>query len=248
MRLRDMLTSMRVQLLEPRPQQPSRQYLLELLSANIQSAFNQASGTGRAHAVLNTILTVSPSQGEYILNGQNIGRIIDVVTHAPDDPNWIERQIEFFDYSEMAENWDLFRDSASWLMTPDGLRHTAQRMAFFRKGGQQTTYVKVLPIPQDGVQYRVAHTVRNYGGADTSLDDDPILSNHHHYWVALTCRDALPACKWSDDKDANKEMRANLRMSFDVRIATLQPQFLSDIATLTIPRDSERVAPFSIDA
>lgn len=243
-----MLTSCRVQLLEPRPQQPSRQYLLELLSANIQSAFNEAGATGRAHAIVNTILTVSSGQGEYILNGQNTGKILDVVTYAPNDGNWIERQIEFFDYSEMAEGWEMPRDSANWLLSPDGLQHTAQRMAFFRKGGQQTTYVRVLPVPQASVQYRVASTIRNYGGADTSLDDDPILSNHHHYWVAVTCRDALPGTVWTDDRKADQETRANLKASFDARIATLAPQFKNDISSLTLPRDSDRQEPFSIDA
>lgn len=242
-----MLTSARVQLLQPRPQRPTRQYLLELLSANIQSALNEANNGGRSFATATTLLTVSPGTDEYIINGQNIGRVLDCTTWNPTDSGWIERPIDFFDWAGMTEDWGLFRDSASWMLTPDGGPHTALRIAFFKKGGAETMYARVLPVPQASAQYRVAYAIRELGGPDTPLDFEPLLSNHHHYWVAVTARDALPACQWSDDKKADQEQRANLKSSFDARIATYAPQFKNSLESLTLPRDSVRVAPFPID-
>lgn len=243
-----MLTSCRVQLLTPRPQEPGRQYLLEVLSANIQSAINEANLTGRAWATSSVILQVTPGTDEYILQGQNVGRILDATTYDPTNPVWIERQVEFFEFSEMTENWGMIRDSASMVFTQDGGPHTAMRMTFYRKSGLPTVYVRVLPIPQQVAEYRIAFNIQTFGGPDTALDIEPILANHHHFWVAATCRDALPACQWSDDKAVDQQTRANLKTSFDTRVANYAPQFKKDIGNISMPRDNERLAAFSIDA
>lgn len=240
-----MLSACRVELLIPRPQKPGNQLLLQLLSTNIQSALNQANNTGRAWAVADSFLTVNQGTGEYILNAANVGRILDVNTYDPTNSAWVERQIPFFDLNQITEHYNMPRDIVPW--TVDGGPHTAQRMSFFRKGGLDTVYVKILSIPQQSAQYRVSYSIQKFGGPDTSLDVEPILSNHHALLVAETCRDALPGSEWWDDEEKNTARRSELRGTFNVRIEKLWDQFKLGVASLTHPRGTQRYYPTSID-
>lgn len=242
-----MLSAVRVELLNPRAQRPGYQYILQRLSGNIQSALNHLNSNGRAWAVANTILTVSSGTGDYTLNAANAGKILDVNTYNPSDPNWIERQITFFDYADMTHHWDKVRDAASWVWTPDGGPHTAQRMAFYRQGGSEQLYVKILPIPQTSAQYRISYAIRNLGGVDTALTVEPLLSNFHDLLIQETALDSLPACVWDDDEKANQQMRENLARSLAQRISQLRPQFMCYVSSLTTPRNTTRVCQFSID-
>ena len=242
-----MLPAVRVELLNPRAQRPGYQYLLQRLSANIQSLLNQINSTGRAWAVGDMFLTVAPGKGEYILNAVNIGRILDVNTYDPSSSNWIERQIPFYDYSQMTEHWDKVRDVASWAFTSDGGPHTAMRIAFFRKSGLEPVYAKILPIPQQAAQYRISYTIQDLGGPDTALDVEPLLSNHHWLLILETAKDALPATVWSDDKEGDQQTRNNLKDAFEERLAIYRNQFIKGVASLTHPRSSTRRAQYGID-
>ena len=245
MLIRDMLSACRVELLSPRPQKPGNQLLLQLLSANVQSALNEANNTGRAWAVADSILTVSQGRGEYILNAANVGRILDVNTYDPTNASWVERQIPFFDLNQITEHHNLPRDIMPW--TVDGGPHTAMRMSFFRKEGLDTVYVKILPIPQLTASYRISYSIQKFGGPDTSLDVEPILSNHHAMLIVQTCRDALPGSEWFDDEDKNDGRRSSLVASYRARLDMLIPQFKIGVSSLTMPRSTQRYFPTSID-
>jgi hypothetical protein len=90
MELRDISTAARIELLEPLPQRPSRRYLLQLATSNLQSYMNRLSNTGRPWAVSETLLVVSPGVNEYLMPvsaGLAVGIILSV-SRGERDEEW----------------------------------------------------------------------------------------------------------------------------------------------------------------
>jgi hypothetical protein len=237
LRLRDMLPAARVELLDPLPQKPGYRLLLQLAVGRVQNALNEANNTHRAWAIDETVLTLVAGVEDYELDVANIGKILDVVTYDPDDSNWREWQIPFFDLTEVSGN-DEWPSSDTFSGT--------QRISFFRRGGGDQVYARVRPIPQDSASYRVSFNVGSWSEG-AALDDEPFLAAHHHYFVCDIARDALPGAEWSTDEKRNDMKRKNLDLSLSRRVDQYYRQFKMSITGLTAPRNTYREEAYPID-
>ena len=243
MNLRDIATASRIDLLEPLPQRPSRRYLLQLATSNVQTYFNRLSNTGRPWAVAETILVVSPGTSQYLMQVDDISKILDVTTSDINNPAHIERQIPFWDFPDLRTDWNAPANLPA--ITFYDSQHTAQRIAFFRKDFQNACYAAVWPIPQFTCSYRVLYSVT--GSAPTmSLDDSPILTQHHFLLSTKTALDALPGSAWWQNEDENRARRKELALSLSSRLPDLQTQFDRYIRSLTTPRMTRRLT-YAID-
>lgn len=237
MRLRDIPTGARIELLGPYPQRPSRQYLLQLATTNTQSFFNEIQATGRAWAIGDQpiVLTVASGQSEYLLPvGNEWGRPIDVYTTDPSNSSFIERQIEFTELGDRLMDWEAPRNSQGYL---DSAGHTAQRMMFYKKAFSNDQYVSVWPVPTGSSSYKICYSVGEWA-TQMSLDDSPLLTQHHALIVVKTAMDALPGTSWFDhsEEQENRLRRNELRASFESRLPILMDQWKRHIKNVTQPR------------
>lgn len=240
MKLRDIPTAARIELIEPLPQRPSRRYLLQLATTNLQSFFNEITQTGRPWAICDQpiILTVASGQSEYLLpTDDTFGRPMDVTTYDPSNPSSVERQVPFFELADQKFNFDGPRNYQGGM---DSAGHTAQRMSFFKKGFQNDTYVSVWPVPQGSSSYRILYSLGNWA-SEMSLDDSPLLTQHHALLTIKTALDALPGSAWFADEKENRLRRNELQSSFAGRLPIHMEQFRRFIRNVTQPRMTERI-------
>lgn len=239
MRLRDIPTSARIELLEPIAQRPSRRYLLQLATTNLQSFFNEITQTGRPWAVCDQpiVLTVASGQSEYLLPvGDEWGRPLDVTTMDPSNPSFIERQIPFFELADQKMDWNAPRNAQTFI---DSAGHTAQRMSFYKKGFGNDTYVSVWPVPQMSSQYRVLFSLGSWA-SEMSLDDSPLLTQHHSLLTIKTALDAVPGSAWFADEKENRLRRGELKESLNARLPIHMDQFRRFVRNVTQPRMTMR--------
>lgn len=243
MRLRDIPTAARIELIDPLPQRPSRRYLLQLATSATQNYLNRLSNTGRPWAVAETLLTVTPNVLEYLIPVNNVSKIMDVTTTFDDNDAHIERQIPFWDFPDLRTDWNApanlpaitFYDSV----------HTAQRVAFYRKNWNNACYASVWPIPQFACSYRVLYSV--VGNApEMSLDDSPLLTQFHNLLTTRTALDALAGSAWWADESENRIRRKELAASLSARLPDMEAQFNRYMRSLTQSRMTKRLT-LSID-
>lgn len=224
MTLNEIVTSARIELANPRAQRPNRRHLLHLSIGVIQSFLNRMTNTGRAWTVGETILQVSSGTSDYSL-GQNIGKVLDVVTYEPDNQEGTETSVPFYDLADITGESGL---------------------AFYRKGGQNTLWAKIRPIPTESRNYYITYSIGSWA-KDASLDDSPLLEQHHHLLVAQLARDALPATEWTTDPKADDYKRQALDRSLSRRIEQYEQDFKQYIASVNIPRMTQRAEAFAIE-
>lgn len=213
--------------------------MLQLATTNLQSFFNEIQATGRAWAIGDhpIVLTVASGQSEYLLPvGDEWGRPIDVYTTDPSNSSFIERQIEFTELADRLMDWEAPRNSQGYL---DSAGHTAQRMMFYKKAFSNDTYVSVFPVPQTSSSYKILYSVGNWA-SDMSLDDSPLLTQHHALLTVKTAQDALPGSDWWTDEQQNRLRRNELKASFSERLPILMDSFRRHVRNVTQPRMTMR--------
>lgn len=243
MRLRDIASAARVELIEPLPQRPSRRYLLQLATTNTQNYFNELSNSGRPWSVAETQIFTSPNVTEYVLSVPDVGKIMDVTTCDTSNDAHIERQIPFWDLGDLRTDWNAPANIP--VITFYDSQHSAQRIAFSRKNWQDATYATIYPIPQFACAYRVLYGVKGMA-PDMSLDDSPILTQHHPLLVTKTALDALPGSQWWANESENRIRRKELAVSLSARIPSMEQQFRRYIRNMTVNRQTSRLT-YSID-
>lgn len=239
MRLRDIPTAARIELIEPLPQRPSRRYLLQLATTNLQSFFNEIQATGHSWAICDQpiILPLASGQSEYVLPvGNEWGRPIDVTTCDPSNPSFIERQIPFFELADQKMDWDGPRNAQIGF---DSAGHTAQRVSFYKKGFSNDTYVSVWPVPQGSSSLKILYSMGEWA-TRMSLEDSPLLTQHHALLTVKTALDALPGSSWFADEKDNRLRRSELQSSLSGRLPIHMEQFRRFVRNVTQPRMNMR--------
>lgn len=239
MRLRDISTAARIELLEPMSQRPSRRYLVQLATTNLQSFFNEIVGTGRPWAICDQpiTLTVASGESEYLLQvGSDWGRPLDVTTMDTSNPSFIERQIEFTELADQKFDFQAPRNTQSFI---DSAGHTAQRISFFKKGFGDDQYCSVWPVPIVACSYRIIYSLGNFA-SEMSLDDSPLLAMHHNLLAVKTALDALPGSAWFVSEAENRLRRNELRTSLSERMVPLMEYFRKWVRNTTQPRMTMR--------
>jgi hypothetical protein len=245
LKLRDIPTAARVELLEPLSQRPSRRYLLQKATFVTQSFFNRLTQSGRPWAVCDQpiMLTVAPGQSEYVLPvGNEWGRVLDVVTCDPSNLSFIERQVNFTELADQKFDWNLPRNYQGHM---DSAGHTAQRLSFYKKGFANDQYVSVWPIPVQSSTYKIIYSLGNWA-SDMSLDDSPLLTQHHALLVCKTALDSVTSAAWWDDEKENRIRRKELTDSLSAQLPVYLRQFDEFVRNATQPRMTQRLT-YAID-
>lgn len=247
MNLRSMLGNIRTRTGDPRAQRPSDRVLLLNLSTQLQTFVNRANLTSRPWAVDELTLVVVGNTEDYAIPADSrFGKPILVRAVYPSNPSFIERDVDFVELGEFNFDWDMPKNFGGYY-TSDGTPNNAARLAFFRKGGTDQVWVRVLPIPSTSAQYQILYQIGVYGET-TPLSETPLLPEHHaliEVWTALA---VLPHCEWDDDAAANQSRRKELAITLDMDRQRLETVFTSYLRTTSAStKPTYREMAFSID-
>lgn len=245
MRLKDIAYNARIELLEPEPQRPSRRYLLQKATFVTQSFFNRLTQSGRPWAVCDNplILTVVGGQSEYLLPvGNDWGRPLDVYTADTSNASFSEQQVTFYELADKRLDWGAPSNNAAML---DSAGHSAQRMAFYKKGFTNDVWVSIYPVPQTSSQYKIIYSLGDWA-ADMALTDSPLLPQFHSLLVCKTALDSVVAASWFSDEKENRIRRRELIDSLSAQLPLYTKQFDAYARSITQPRMSYR-SVYSID-
>lgn len=238
--------NVRVRLGHPRVQQPSAHDILLNLSTQIQRYINKLALSGRTWAVDEVALVVNAGVEDYPIPATNFGRPIQVRTVYPANPGYIERDIEFDELADMNFNWPYPKNMGSMITNIDGSPNTAQRMAFYRRGGVDQAYVRVTPIPAATATYQILYQVGNFAD-DAALSTVPVLPQHHALLEIRTAISLLPSANWSDDDRADSAKRQEFAAALRNDEVALAADFESFIRSVGAKRRPTYRTTNSID-
>ncbi len=239
--LADMASNTRLRLAEPRAQRPSGRAALQAVVGKTQDLFNQLADTGAAWSIDETTLNVVNGQQDYLLPVTSyFGKPLQVLTYYPQNTSTVTRSIEFTVLNDMNYNWPYPQNLASWAGYIDGTPNTAVRMAFFRKGGEDNMYVRVLPTPALSAQYTITYSIGGWAD-DASLDSSPVLNQFHPLIEIQAALSLLPHTEWKDSDDYNLSMRKQLRVALLYDEAAAKDGFQRYIRSLTSDHLTTRV-------
>src|SRR5262245_33817762 len=129
---RQLISQVRLNLLEPHPARPSEPIIWTHMRQNARLLFNQALNTPVNWSILSQDLDVDQNNDIYLLNAANFGK--DVLVHTIDetDPNHVERPIRRMSLQSSLlggfEPYAVGEDSFTML----GNKHAAQTFVFYR--------------------------------------------------------------------------------------------------------------------
>lgn len=245
--VRLMKLNVRTWLGDPLSQRPSDKQVYLTLFTQIQSFFNRAALSSHPWAVGELYLTVAPSQEDYPLpTDSSFGKPIQVRTVYPANPSHIERDVDFYEIEDINFDWPYPKDYGSLIFNPDGSPHTAQRMGFFRKGGNDQVYVRVIPIPAQPATYQVLYQIGDWVDY-AAVDDAPMLPEHHSLIEIRSALSLLPLTWWSEDKVDNAARRRELSIALAAQESRLASEFNDYIKSTTVGRRLSYRKVMSID-
>lgn len=207
-----MAQSVRLRLSEPRPQKPSGRAVLQAVCTKTQSKINQLGISGQPWAIDELILNVVGNQSDYLLPvTPYFGKVLQVLTYYPQNLGIPTRYVEFTQLNDLNYDWPYPVNVASYMFT-DGSPNTAMRIAFYRKGGEDNMWCRVLPMPQLAAQYLVTYSVGSWSD-DAGLESSPVLSQFHPLIEIQSALSLLPLSEWEDDPKLNISIREQLKES-----------------------------------
>jgi len=222
-----MMINARMRLGEPSAQRPSQRQLLQATLNHCQSLFNQISNSNEAWAVATNdlILTVTPNQDTYTLNGgPTAGKPFVMYTQDPSNPAHIERMIPTYKLENLLLAYDGPRNGLFYWPSYYGTsNHTALGVSFYEKGGVDGWYCRIRPVPQLSAQYRIVYGLGNWV-QQAALSSSPVLSEHHHLLETRIAQSVLPMTRWTDDPEADRKTR----MEYAAALAMDNQQFTED--------------------
>jgi hypothetical protein len=241
--IQDSITLVRKLLRDPKAQQPDDFTVLKRILSKYQAFLNTMNNTGLAWATGEINLPVQQGKEDYeITQAGNFGKALLVATRDPSNPAHIERPIEIFNVENMDFNWLLPNDFAGYIAGWDGSNTTAMRMAFFRKQGFSSVFVRVKPIPQLSASYRVLYEIGDWTKT-VGLGDELLLPEHHDLPLTRAAISLLPYSDWSSDKALDSVLRKELAMSLANDEQEYAALFNEHIRTVAEPTMSFRNMP-----
>jgi len=194
---RELISQIRLNLLEPHPAKPSELIIWTHLRQNARLLFNQALNTPVAWSLESFTLDVDENNDLYLLQAPNFSKDVLVETIDPTDPNHVSRPVRRMSMQSSALGGNApYITEFDYSHTMLGNKHWVQTFVFYRDSAGNV-HIKVLPKPQTGAQaaqYRIW-----YETADPNTD---ALGN---FWpipagqdllCLRTAFDCLPGAEW----------------------------------------------------
>lgn len=219
--IQSMCSGARLRCDEPLPQKPSMRRILLAVLDSCQNFYSRLANTGQAWALKpDYLLTVSAQTSDFLLAvDDSYGKPIQVLTYYAQNPSYVQRFVDFREFSDMNFDWGLPVNISSWMYT-DGSNCTAMRMAFYYQD-DGSRYVRVLPQPQLQAQYLVTFASGDWA-SQAAMESSAVLTQFHSLVEIWAAQSILPSCQWWADETKNIVHRKELAQALEndrVRIA-----------------------------
>lgn len=193
---RELISQIRLNLLEPHPAKPSEPVIWTHLRQNARLLFNQALNTPVSWAIESKILDVQQDKELYLLTAQNFGKDVLVEPIDVNDPNFVARPVRRMSLqSSLLGGNDPYVTGFDHSHTMLGDKHSANTFVFYRDSAAGSVHIKVLPKPHAAAQYKIWYETA--GPNTTALDNYfPILAGQDLLCLR-TAFDCLPGAEWS---------------------------------------------------
>lgn len=238
-----MASNVRLRLGEPRTQRPSGRAVLQAVCTKSQSLINQIADSGVPWAVDEIQLNVVGGQGDYLLPVDSyFGKPLQVLTYYPANQSIPQRYVEFVMLNDLNYDWNLPVNVASYMFT-DGSPNTAMRIAFYRQGGEDNMWCRVLPMPQLPATYTILFSVGNWADS-AGLDESPVLAQFHPLIEVQAATSLLAQSEWNDSEPDNRIRRKEFAQGFQYDESALQDDWQRYVRNITSDHLSTRDADF----
>lgn len=200
-----------------------------------QDVLLATSNAQRPWATMTYQLNFTPGQSSYAINVTNFGKPI-LVTKIINSPYIKRVNVPYDDFGNQHYGTVLNAFNNTYGI-PWDIEETPERMSFFRTQVLNSECrVTIEPQPQWSGVYEITY-VPGYIGDSDPLEAAIQMPEHAEYLRTRCALRLLPYCKWSDDKAANMEQKAELKELFIEVINEKKPLFDKFITSITIPRD-----------
>lgn len=214
---RELISQIRLNLLEPHPAHPSEPVIWNNLKQNARRLFNQALNTPVSWAIEWHVLDVNENDDLYILPAQNFGKDVLVEPIDVNDPNFVGRPVR-----RMSLQSSLLGANAPYTTSQDysssmlGDKHSANTFVFIRDSAAGNVRIRVYPKPHAAAQYKIWYETSepNTTGLDNFF---PILAGQDLLCLS-TAFSCLPGAEWSDmtrEECADKRRELGLTLGKD---------------------------------
>lgn len=215
---RELISQIRLNLLEPHPAKPSEPIIWNNLRQNARLLFNQALNTPVSWAIESFTLDMDENNDLYQLQAENFGKDVLIETMDDTDPNFVGRPVRRMSLqsSPLGGN-EPYITGFDYSHTMLGEKHSAQTMVIYRDSAGNV-WVKVLPKPHTAAQYKFWYETAEPN--TTALDNFfPILAGQDLLCLstALSC---LPGAEWAGmtkQECADKRRELGLTLGNDVK-------------------------------
>ncbi len=225
-----MITSVRTRLGGPRAQRPDDMQALNALSTELRTIKRHESNTSNVWNFNDVIINVAPNNATYLINAEDFGVPLSVITYAPQLTTWMPRLIPIYQPQNLVYAYVGMPNIDGWanFLGYDGSQCTAERCAFYWKDGQP--YIEFLPVPQLPAQYQCRYLESGASIGTDSLTSSPINAMDADLAEVRTAIALLPLTEWMAGDDANgrvvnTERRRDLAMSLSNTEHELRRQF-----------------------
>lgn len=214
---RELISQIRLNLLEPHPACPSEPVIWNSLRQNARLLFNQALNTPVSWAIESFTLDVDENNDIYLLPAANFGKDVLIETIDDTDPNFVSRPVR-----RMSLQSSLLGGNAQYVYFGDfsssiGEKHSAQTFVFYRDTSGNVS-IKVLPKPHTAAQYKIWYeTAEPNTDALTNFFPIPAGQDLLCLSTALSC---LPGAEWAGmtkEECADKRRELGLTLANDVK-------------------------------
>lgn len=192
---RELISQIRLNLLEPHPAHPSELVIWTHLRQNARLLFNQALNTPVSWALESTTIEVDENNDLYLLAAANFGKDVLVEPIDLSDPNFVGRPVR-----RMSMQSSLLGGNAPYTTdvndsyTGLGAKHSANTFIFYRDAAAGNVSIKVMPKPHAAATYKIWYEVAEPN--TDALGNFFTISAGQDLLCLRTAFSALPGAIW----------------------------------------------------
>jgi hypothetical protein len=215
---RELISQIRLNLLEPHPNHPSEPVIWTHLRQNARRLFNQALNTPVSWAIEWHVLDVNENDDLYLLPAQNFGKDVLVEPIDVSDPNFVGRPVRRMSLQSSLLGGNTPYTSDYGYLNMLGEKHSANTFVFIRDSAAGNVRIRVYPKPHMAAQYKIWYETSEPN--TTALDNFfPILAGQDLLCLS-TAFSCLPGAEWSDmsrEESADKRKELGVTLGSDVK-------------------------------
>jgi hypothetical protein len=211
--LYDRIGAIRDRLRHPRANRPGDGDCLRSLCDHLKILRAKRRNTGKPWDFADKKINVQANKAKYQVGDNRVGVPFAILTLDESNPNHYQRLVPFFSPQNLAFNWGLPNNVATWNVNFDGSTHSAERVAFYWSNG--VPYCEFQPTPALPATYLFRFVVGD--SVDMmSLAEDLSLGEVGDTLAEIRAAfSLLEFAEWEDNKTENKELRTGLGITLD---------------------------------